>query len=66
MDQEIQNKLLEQDAKLEAIYQSTEKTRKYLLVIVWVTVIGLVLPLIALGFVIPSFLTNYLGALNGL
>lgn len=65
MDQEIQKKLAEQEVKLDAIYRSVEKTRKYFLVIIWVTVIGLVLPLIALAFVIPSFLSNYLGAFNG-
>ncbi|MEK7622078.1 MAG: hypothetical protein AAB415_02770 [Patescibacteria group bacterium] len=64
MDQEIQQKLVEQDAKLEAIYRSVEKTRKYILIIVWVTVIGLVLPMIALAFVLPSFLSNYLDVLK--
>ena len=65
MDQETQKKLAEQEVKLDAIYRSVEKTRKYFLVIIWVTVIGLVLPLIALTFVIPSFLSNYTQALNG-
>lgn len=65
MDQEIQKKLTEQEVKLEAIYRSVEKTRKYFLVIIWVTVIGFVLPLIALAFVLPSFLSNYTQALGG-
>ena len=64
MDQEIQKKLAEQEMKLDAIYRSVEKTRKYFLIIIWVTIIGLVLPLIALAFVIPSFLSNYLGAFS--
>jgi type IV secretory pathway component VirB8 len=65
MDQEIQKKLAEQEIKLDTIYRSVEKTRKYFLVIIWVTILGLVLPLIALAFVIPSFLSNYTNALNG-
>ena len=66
MDQEIQQKLVEQDGKLEVIYRSVEKTRKYILIIVGVTGIGLVLPMIALAFVVPSFLSNYLGVLGEL
>lgn len=66
MEPELQKKLAEQEAKLEAIYRSVEKTRKYFLVIIWVTVIGLVLPLIALAFIIPSFLSNYTNVLGNL
>lgn len=66
IQKEIQNKLADHEAKLDAIYRSTEKTRKYLLIIVWVTVIGLVLPMVGLAFVIPSLLSNYMQALNGL
>ena len=66
MENEIQNKLNEQDEKLDAIYKSVEKTRKYFLVIIWITVIAFVLPLIAMMFVIPSFLSSYMGSLEGL
>ena len=64
IQKEIQKKLAEQEVKLEAIYRSVEKTRKYFLVIIWVTIIGLVVPMIGLAFVIPSFLSNYGSALN--
>lgn len=64
MDQEIIKKLEEQSAKIDEIYQSTEKTRKYLLTIVWVTIIALVLPFLGLGLVIPSFIGTYNSVLN--
>ena len=69
MDQDLQNlqkKIDEQGIKIDAIYTSVEKTRKYFLMIIWVTVIAVVLPLIGLVFVIPSFLTNYTSTLSGL
>ena len=66
MENEIQNKLNEQDEKLDAIYKSVEKTRKYFLVIIWITVIAFVLPLIAMIFVVPSFMSSYMSSLDGL
>ena len=59
MDQDLKNKLEEQSVKIDAIYKSVEKTRKYFLMIIWVSVIAVVLPLIGLLFAIPSFLSNY-------
>lgn len=64
--QELQKKIEEQGIKIDAIYKSVEKTRKYFLMIIWVTVIAVVLPLIGLAFAIPAFLNNYVGSLNGL
>jgi type II secretory pathway component PulF len=61
MEQEIQKKLSEQDIKLDAIYKSVEKTRKYFLVIIWVTVVAVVLPLLGLLFAIPKFIGIYSG-----
>lgn len=66
MEQEIIKKLQEQDVKIDAIYKSVEKTRKYFLMIIWITVIAVVLPMIGLIFVIPSFLKNYTSTLSGL
>ncbi|PCI89985.1 hypothetical protein COB18_02600 [Candidatus Kaiserbacteria bacterium] len=66
MDQELQKKLDTQDAKLNAIYVSVEKTRKYFLLIIWGSVIAVVLPIIGLMVVIPKFIGSYLGALDGL
>jgi uncharacterized protein YqhQ len=62
----LQKKLDEQGAKIDAIYKSVEKTRKYFLMIIWITVIAIVLPMIGLFFVLPSFLGNYTDTLNSL
>lgn len=65
MDQDIQKKLVEQEAKLDAIYASVEKTRKYFVMVFWVTIVTLVLPILGLFFAIPSFLKMY-GDIQGL
>ena len=56
MEQDISRKLEEQDKKLDAIYKSVEKTRKYFLFTLIVSVVFVVLPLVGLIFVIPMFL----------
>ncbi|MEK7652423.1 MAG: hypothetical protein AAB334_00500 [Patescibacteria group bacterium] len=66
MDPEIKQKLEQQDAKLDAIYKSVEKTRKYFQMIFWVTIVLFILPLIGLLFIIPSFLSTYSVAIGGL
>ncbi len=66
MEEEILKKIEEQETKLDAIYVSVEKTRKYFLAIIWVSVIAFVLPLIGLMFVIPAFLNSYLSNFEGL
>lgn len=58
MDQEIQQKFKEQDEKLDRIYVSVEKTRKYFLWTLIGTGVAFVLPLIGLAFVIPYFLST--------
>ena len=66
MDQETQNKLLEMNAKIDEIYVSVEKTRKYLFWTMIVTLVVFVLPLIALMFAVPSFLGTYSDAIGTL
>ena len=66
MEQEIIKKLAEQEEKINKIYVSVEKTRKYFLWTGIITVAVIVLPLIGLMFVLPSFMTNYVGSLQGL
>jgi len=66
MEQDIIKKIDEQGAKIDAIYKSVEKTRKYFLIIIWVSIICFVLPLIGLIFVLPSFMSTYMGGLEGL
>ena len=56
MEQDISRKLEEQDKKLDAIYKSVEKTRKYFLFTLIVSVVFIVLPLAGLIFIIPMFL----------
>ncbi len=45
------------ERKIDAIYTSAEKTRKYFLAVLIVTAIAFVLPLLGLFFAIPSFLS---------
>lgn len=65
MDTEIKSKLDEQTAKIDKLYSSVEKMRKYFLITLWVTILIIVLPLIGLILIIPSFLNSYTSALSG-
>lgn len=53
-------------AKIEAIYVSVEKTRRYFQIVMWVTIVVVVLPFIGLLFAIPAFINSYTAALEGL
>ena len=64
-DSEIRQKIDALEQKIDAVYVSAEKTRKYLLTIIFVSVIAFALPLIGLFFAIPSFLSSY-GDISGL
>lgn len=66
MDPELQKKLQAQDEKLEKIWQSVEKTRKYFLVIIWLTIIFFVLPLVVMLFALPAMINSYMGMFEGL
>jgi len=66
MEEDIIKKIDEQGVKIDAIHKSVEKTRKYFLIIIWVSIICFVLPLIILFFVLPSFMSTYLGSFEGL
>lgn len=59
MDQQLSDRLEAVERKLSEIYVSTEKTRKYFLVTMWVTIAFLVLPVIGLLFAVPAFLSSY-------
>ena len=56
MESDIKNQFEIQEKKLNDIYRSVEKMRKYFLWSLIITVSTIVLPLIALAFVIPWFL----------
>ena len=66
MDREILQKFEEQDKKLREIYASVEKTRKYFLWTLIISVAVIVLPLIGLIILIPQFLNTYNGLNLGL
>jgi len=56
-DQELQQKLLDLEKKIDAIYVSAERTRRYFLVVIIVTFAALFLPLVAFLFAAPSILS---------
>ena len=58
-DQQLAQKLDELEKKIDTVYVSAEKTRKYFLGVIVVSVIAFVLPLIGLLFAVPSFLAQY-------
>lgn len=64
MDKELEQKFNEQSLKIDAIYTSVEKTRKYFLTILWVSVIGLLLPLLGIAVAGPAFMNSYVNTLN--
>ncbi len=66
MEQNLGQELKDQREMIERIYVSVEKTRKYFLWTLIATLVAFVLPLIAMAFVIPQFLSSYTTALQGL
>lgn len=66
MEEEIFKKIEEQDKKLEEIYRSIEKMRKYFLWTLVVTIAVIILPLIGMLFIIPHFLKTITGSGVGL
>ncbi len=61
---EILKKLTELEVKVDKIYKSAEKTRKYFMWTLIITVALFVLPLIGLIFVIPQFMNAIVPNLN--
>lgn len=53
----IEVKLAELEGKLDAVYESSEKMRKYMLWGFWITVACIALPLIVLPLLIGPFLS---------
>lgn len=66
MDQQIKQALDEQQKKIDAIYISVEKTRKYMFWTGVATIVFFVLPLIAAAFLIPSIMSGYMSTLGEL
>lgn len=66
MENEQSTKLAEMEKKINAIYVSVEKTRKYFLWTMIVTIALFVLPLVGLMFAIPAFISSYSGMTSGI
>ncbi len=64
-DAELRQKFEALEKKVDAMYVSAEKTRKYFLGVIIVTVVAFVLPLVGLVFAIPTFISTY-SSLGGL
>lgn len=54
----IQQKLDLIEQKIDAVYASVEKSRKYILIMVIVTVLTIALPLLLAAFVLPSAISS--------
>ena len=64
MDNEIAEKIAQQDKKLDAIYVSVEKTRKYFMWSLVITVVTIFIPLIGLAIAIPILMNTYTQSLG--
>jgi uncharacterized protein YqhQ len=58
MNDDINNRIQELNNKLDEIYRSVEKTRKYFMWTLIATILVVVLPLIGLMLVVPYFLNT--------
>jgi hypothetical protein len=66
MEQEILDKLAAQEQKIDAMYVSVEKLRKYFLWTLIITGVTFVLPLIAMAVILPWFISTMSSAYSGL
>ena len=66
MEQNLDQIIKEQQEKIDKIYISVEKTRKYLLWTMIATIIFFVLPLIAMALFLPALLASYTETLSGI
>ena len=68
MEEDLRQRLETLEKKIDAVYTSSEKTRKYFLWVLIASVVVFVLPLIGLMFAIPSFISTYndIGSLGAL
>ncbi|MEK7148875.1 MAG: hypothetical protein AAB796_00545 [Patescibacteria group bacterium] len=60
-EQEVQKQLEEQNELLQKIYASTEKTRKYFLWTLILSIIFFIFPLFGIFLIAPSFLHTVTG-----
>ncbi len=66
MDSQILQKLEQQNEKIDALAKTVNKLQKYFMATFWITVVLFVIPLVAIVFIVPSFLDGYVSSLDGL
>jgi CHASE3 domain sensor protein len=66
MEQDILDKIEEQGKKVDAIYTSVEKTRKYFFWTMIITIATIVIPLVILMLAIPFLMNTLSSAYGGL
>ncbi len=66
MNEDLIKKFDEQQVKIDKIYESVEKTRKYFQWTLIITVVTIVLPIVLLLFILPSLISSYTSTLSGL
>jgi hypothetical protein len=66
MNEDLIKKLEEQAVKIDKIYESVEKTRKYFQWTLIITVVTIVLPIVAILFILPTIISTYTSTLSGL
>ena len=59
MDADLQHRLETIERKIDAIFISAEKTRRYFLMLMIGSAVAFVLPLVGLLFAVPSFIATY-------
>ena len=59
MEQDLSERLKALEEKIDKTYVSAEKTRKYFLTIIIVSVVAFALPLVGLFFAVPTMLSSY-------
>jgi hypothetical protein len=59
MEMDHEARLSRIEEKVDRIYASAEKSRRYILFIVIITLVAFVLPLIGVIFAVPAMLSSY-------
>jgi CHASE3 domain sensor protein len=65
MNEDLIKKLEEQEIKINKIYESVEKTRKYFQWTLIITVVTIVLPIVVILFILPTIISTYTSTLSG-
>ncbi len=59
MEEDVRVRLEAIEKKVDATFAATEKTRKYILSMLIMTIVALALPLVGLVFAIPALISTY-------